>query len=247
VIDVGGDQGEDQDEDVVYGPDNPYRLEDLRRDPVPNWLDVTSDQFHEFKHEVYRECVRRAARSRNFVRGIPESRRDVLRGLQFHADIVQDGEALLTAAEEALVLAQAQGDEGALRANTTIRLASAYRDADNQFGLWDGRFTGTYLTRHREELQELAGEPLSAAWVNALARRIGAATATPGYSLHQRGIALDFQNPQPGITNEMTATAMARWRNTWFHAWLVAHAVDHGFEPYDGEAWHWNYTALMNE
>lgn len=247
MLDLGADQGEDTDEDVVYGPDNPYRLEDLRRDPVPNWLDVTPDRFHEFKLDVYRECVRLAARSRGFVRGIPDDRLGTLRGRHFHADLLDDGEALLSAAEAAIVLAQSQGDEAALRARTTIRLASAYRDADNQFGLWDGRFAGTYLVRHRGELQQLGGDPLSATWVNTLARRIGAATATPGYSLHQRGISLDFENPEPGIRNEKTNTAMARWRNTWFHAWLVAHAAEHGFEPYDGEAWHWNYTALMNE
>lgn len=26
----------------------------------------------------------------------------------------------------------------------------------------------------------------------------------------------------------------------------IEHAGEYGFEPYDGEAWHWNYTALMN-
>src|SRR5690606_27331406 len=122
----------------------------------------------------------------------------------------------------------------------------AYRDADTQFGLWDSRFTGTYVARHRAQLQALEGELLSDAWVNALARRIGAATATPGYSLHQRGIALDFRNPEPGIQNSKTNDAMTQWRNTWFYGWLVEHAGEYGFEPYDGEAWHWNYTALMN-
>jgi LAS superfamily LD-carboxypeptidase LdcB len=247
VIDLGDDQGAEQDEDTAYGPDNPYRLEDLTQNTVPDWIDATLEQYHDFKRAVYRETVRRAARSRGFIRGIPADRIGTLRQRNFHVDLLDDGEALITAAEAALALAQAQGDASALRARTSITLASAYRDADEQFDLWNGRFSAVYVHRHREELQRLAGVPLSTAWVDLLARRIGAATATPGYSLHQRGISLDFNNPQPGIANEKTNAAMVRWRNTWFYAWLLAHAGEHGFEPYDGEAWHWNYTALMNE
>lgn len=40
---------------------------------------------------------------------------------------------------------------------------------------------------------------------------------------------------------------MERWRASWFHQWLVANASGYGFEPYTGEAWHWNYTALIHE
>src|SRR5690606_11650126 len=161
--------------------------------------------------------------------------------------IYDDAVRLIDAATEALAAARQAGDERALRATGRITLASVYRSADTQFGLWDGRFVGTYLTRHRSELEALQGEQLSQAWVELLARKIGAATGAPGYSLHQRGISLDFQNPEPGISNEKTSTAMARWRATWFYGWLEEHAAEYGFEPYDGEAWHWNYTALMND
>lgn len=247
VLDLGADQGAEQDEDEVYGPDNPYRLEDLTQDPVPVWLDVTIEDYHEFKREVYRECVRRAARTRGFVRGIAAESLGSIGVLEFRLELVGDGERLLAAADADLAIAQAAGDERAALARAPIGLASAYRHADTQFGLWNNRFTGTYMTRHRGELEALAGEALSEAWVSLLARKIGAATGAPGYSLHQRGISLDFRSPQPGVPNEKTNTAMARWRDTWFYDWLVAHAAEYGFEPYDGEAWHWNYTALMNE
>jgi hypothetical protein len=248
VVDIGEDLGADQPEDEQYGPDNPFRIDELTRDSVPEWLDVTDEDYYQFKRAVYLRCVRRASSRRRFVRGIPEESRGRLRRLSFRRELIDDGEDLLESAEAALAEAQGQGDERALRATIVpIRLASAYRDADHQFRLWNGRFTDTYVTRHQRMLEGLEGDPLSEEWIARLARAIGGATATPGYSLHQRGISLDFQNPQPGIRNQKTPAAMQRWRDTWFHAWLVDHAAEFGFEPYDGEAWHWNYTALMEE
>src|SRR5690606_5932132 len=91
-------------------------------------------------------------------------------------------------------------------------------------GVRGWRFSQVYMPRHRALLLGLEGDPLSETWVTTLARKIGAATATPGYRLYQRGIALDFRNPQPGVRNEKPNTAMARWRDTWFYDWLVAHA-----------------------
>src|SRR5690606_19210483 len=143
--DLGDDQGDEVNEEVVYGPDNPYRLEDLTQDAVPAWLDVTEEQYHEFKLEVYRECVRRAARTRDCVSGIPAISEGTLRTRPFHTDLVEDGESWMLAAEEALALAQAEGDARALLANAPIRLASAYRSADTQFGLWNGRFSQVYV------------------------------------------------------------------------------------------------------
>lgn len=43
----------------MYGPDNPFQLEELTRDAVPAWLAVTEEQYHEFKREAYRECPAR--------------------------------------------------------------------------------------------------------------------------------------------------------------------------------------------
>jgi peptidoglycan hydrolase-like protein with peptidoglycan-binding domain len=50
--------------------------------------------------------------------------------------------------------------------------------------------------------------------------------ATPGYSKHQSGRAVDIN-----LDNDST-----------LFDWLVAHAGEHGFENYPKEAWHWNYV-----
>lgn len=193
-------------EGQTFGPKNPYRFEDLTQESVPTWWTgrMSEDDYFAFKQRVYRRCVERAAARRSFYYGIPQEQIGRIEGLQFRKELVDDASNLLAAAREALAADQASGDPAASQATGTIGLASAYRSADTQFRYWNGRFTGTYAERHHGELDALGGSPLSDAWVELLARKIGAATATPGYSLHQRGIALDFRNPEPGIKNSKT-------------------------------------------
>jgi hypothetical protein len=54
----------------------------------------------------------------------------------------------------------------------------------------------------------------------------GALAATPGYSNHQRGTALDLNTRSPGV-----------------YAWLAAHAHEFGFRrTVPSEKWHWEYV-----
>lgn len=53
-------------------------------------------------------------------------------------------------------------------------------------------------------------------------------TARPGQSLHERGLAIDFDN--------------CRTRSTACHQWLSVHATTYGLYPLSSEPWHWSTT-----
>ena len=75
---------------------------------------------------------------------------------------------------------------------------------------------------------------------------VGAKIAAPGYSNHQAGLAIDFQQLlTTGVVRNDTGTRWtAAWRRTWFYKWLLTNASGFGFAPYDKEPWHWTYQRL---
>lgn len=135
---------------------------------------------------------------------------------------------------------------------TKVKLTSTYRDADNQFGLWDSRFQGYWNDAQQSDDPKYHVEPgeMGSNEVKKLARYIGVATGAPGYSQHQKGLAIDFAAPTRNTKNKKHASEVngvevkwqLLWRETWLHKWLVDNAAIYGFEAYSGEAWHWNYV-----
>lgn len=112
-----------------------------------------------------------------------------------------------------------------------LGLNSTYRPARRQFELWDGYFLGFYR-QLRPQLSSLPGgvhgDAAALVMLNLVAERIGA----PGYSNHQRGIAVDFK---------LGMTAPKNWEDYWLWHWLNGHAREFGFVPYAPEAWHWEF------
>ena len=53
-------------------------------------------------------------------------------------------------------------------------------------------------------------------------------TAKPGTSMHEKGLAIDF---------ELCST-----RTTTCHTWLAKHAATYGFKNLPSEPWHWSTT-----
>lgn len=62
--------------------------------------------------------------------------------------------------------------------------------------------------------------------------------ARPGYSSHQAGVALDFNN-MSGKKNGATCSNRATNGGAGYK-WLVANAATYGFKQYAVEAWHWD-------
>jgi len=79
---------------------------------------------------------------------------------------------------------------------------------------------------------------------NSPARKIGS-VASPGYSSHQAGVAIDFKN-MGGIGFKSTGKCSGGLRavsNTAGYKWLVANASTYGFSQFSKESWHWDVLA----
>lgn len=128
-----------------------------------------------------------------------------------------------------------------------VYITNGYRSASTQFNSWDSNFK-TYYDRAIREAGLKRGDYSSNAVIN-LSKFIRAKLGAPGYSNHQHGRAVDFfllewNAPQRKKLAYQVSTRKAnvdKWRTTWFWKWLVQHAADFGFCPYDKEPWHWEY------
>jgi D-alanyl-D-alanine carboxypeptidase len=73
--------------------------------------------------------------------------------------------------------------------------------------------------------------------------------AAPGYSNHQGGIAVDFQqNRAKGseISNSYEPNEQKKWRASWFFDWLKKNCARFGFRQYIKEAWHWEHRPIAS-
>ncbi len=160
--------------------------------------------------------------------------------------------SLLSAANRDLKIAQQAGDADARR---TVRLTatSGYRGSDYQRQLWLGYFSdkGGYYDRTRSARDKLPAGPHSDEAVAYMLKPrkqggfgLGGRIAAPGYSNHQGGIAVDLKQVRTNgnaIYNKSDDASRERWRDTWFHRWLIANAAMHDFKPIPTEEWHWEY------
>ena len=164
--------------------------------------------------------------------------------VQMASDAAARAGELLQAANQAIATARRAGS-GGIGATVKVTAQSGYRGSDHQTRLWRAYFTRYYNETDRARSQLAGGRhsPAAVAYmldVFAIPRRI----AAPGYSNHQAGIAIDFRQVLKGtdrIRNSTSATAVARWRASWFFRWLQENAARFGFRPYSAEPWHWEY------
>ena len=87
-------------------------------------------------------------------------------------------------------------------------------------------------TKNQIELRKAhcGGDDHNSIWVKR-ASQCSPATAIPGKSQHERGLALDFAKNGRSITSKSPE-----------FAWLKAHAADYGFYNLPSEPWHWSVT-----
>jgi LAS superfamily LD-carboxypeptidase LdcB len=153
---------------------------------------------------------------------------------------------LLRAANADLQTARAAGHADALR-TMRITAASGYRGRAHQRRVWLGNFVG-YYNDTMEARSRIADGPHSDAALRYMLEvfQIPKRVAAPGYSNHQSGIAIDFQQVRvrgQEVRNSTHSAAVAKWHPTWFFGWLQANAARFGFEPYTFEPWHWEYRS----
>lgn len=114
----------------------------------------------------------------------------------------------------------------------SIGINNTYRSASRQFDLWDGYFLD-YYRAVRPQLYRMPGGVHGEAAAERMREYVGERIAAPGYSNHQRGIAVDFRLGMKGLNQ--------KWSEYWFWHWLNRRASEFGFVPYAPEAWHWEY------
>jgi D-alanyl-D-alanine carboxypeptidase len=149
---------------------------------------------------------------------------------------------LIAAARAALLMAREAGDSDA-RKTLALGATSGYRSPAKQYKLWRDYFPRYYVATAARRAQAPGGEHGTAARDIAL-RETAQWIAAPGFSNHNAGIAIDLAQRRTAgneINNTSNGRDLKRWRDSWFHSWLVTNAKTYGFAPYSMEPWHWEY------
>lgn len=189
-----------------------------------------------FMRKVYDLHVKRSRG--NFVDTLPETALEEVEpgsGKKARKDAARKARAMLAAARAALA---AEGLTGTVR----IGVLSAYRSADLQFDIWQGKTTkgrGGFPhyyqeTKSTRQHPKYGGEHSDKAAAY-LAEYMALYVAAPGYSNHQDGLALDLG------TRKGKGGLIKLYKGSWFHDWMCANARTYQFEPLASEAWHWTY------
>ena len=213
----------------------------LKRTSIPpdglRWFgraDEETPELMAFMRKVYELHVKRSRG--NFVDTLPDSAiEEVESGKKARQDAAAKAREMLAAARAALA---AEGLTGTVR----IGLLSAYRSADHQFEIWQGKTTKgkggfpyyyeeTKATRRTAKYGGEHSDKAAAYLAEFMARFV----AAPGYSNHQDGLALDLG------TRKGMGGLIKLYKGSWFHNWLRVNASTYRFMPLASEAWHWTY------
>ncbi|MBM7784425.1 D-alanyl-D-alanine carboxypeptidase family protein [Tenggerimyces flavus] len=203
------------------------------------WFGPASEETPElmaFLRNVYERHVRwHISRGDSFVDTLPEQSLGTIEGgHKARADAAAKAIELLAAARAALATTAHAG-------KIRIGITSAYRSADQQWGIWQGQFLKGkggfphYYQQTRRARQGMSGGEHGEQAAAYLASYLAQYVAAPGYSNHQDGLALDLgTGPVKGHLGKLGTKA-------WFHTWLTENAGRFHFQPYKKEAWHWTY------
>lgn len=151
---------------------------------------------------------------------------------------------MIARARTDLATAQAHGEAHA-REVADLGMLSAYRATTHQVLLWQNYFKSDFYPRTAAGRAKLPGGPHGRQAVEFILRRaVIPSLAPPGYSNHNRALAIDFRTRESGreITSNFNQDNMRAWQRSWLLAWLKAHAREYGFKPYTVEPWHWEYA-----
>ncbi|HKG24464.1 MAG TPA: M15 family metallopeptidase [Thermomicrobiales bacterium] len=206
-----------------------------------------------FRRAVYQKMLERSAvdPDKSFTIGPgEEDLEEVESGFKMHTVAAADCATLLARArhdrDERKMFAKYKkprdrtaGDKLVIAAGD-ISIASAHRGLDDDFGAWRNTF-GTYFERTKDARAALTGGEFGAAAVNLMVDEMYPIKASPGYSNHTKGLAVDFSTTQGGTPLGPNTSQKDAWTNSWFYHWLVANAADHHFTQLPTEEWHWDH------
>lgn len=223
------------------GPSTPAPTAIGKRTSIPSdglrWFGPGSEETPElmaFMRKVYDLHVKRS--KGDFVDTLPDGALDdVVPGKKARKDAAAKAREMLDAARAKLA---ADGLTDTIR----IGVLSAYRSADHQFDIWQGKTTqgkGGFphyyaQTKATRRHPKYGGEHSDKAAAY-LAEYMAQCVAAPGYSNHQDGLALDLG------TRKGKGRLVKLYEGSWFHDWMKKNASTYHFEPLRSEAWHWTY------
>ncbi|MBC9794799.1 M15 family metallopeptidase [Sinomicrobium weinanense] len=215
--------------------DVPYAVQQTIDASGLKWDGASPEQL-EFMKKVYNINVKRSSARGTFVADVPESDLSTVEGrFKLRANAAGSCIKMLKNVREAIEEAGA---------DATIGLVSAYRSASHQFKLWQDYFPGYYADTEAQRKKKDGGEHGDEA-AQYLASYIRVRIATPGFSNHNNGLAVDLRNVQDGKTyrNKTRKKYTDAWRTTWLWDWLEANAATYKFyqNTHIDEPWHWEY------
>lgn len=215
--------------------------EELLIENIPStnlgWPGATEAQLN-FKRRVYDINLARSAANGTFTADVPAADLSIIEG-QHQAR---------TAAAAACVNMFAAVRSVIARDALVVRvgLTSAYRSASHQLRLWEQYFPNYYNETATDRQRQEGGEHGQAA-AQLCASYVRARIATPGYSNHNNGLAVDLLNVQDGTTFENRARPEKTrlWRDSWLFNWLSSNAATYNYYQNTNidEPWHWEYRA----
>ncbi|WP_052324276.1 D-alanyl-D-alanine carboxypeptidase family protein [Flavihumibacter sp. ZG627] len=206
-----------------------------------DWPGASYDQL-EFMKDVYETCVKRSSARGSFIGDIPSDELAVIEGGH------RAKKRAAAACKLLLEAVRSEIEKAELQVVTGI--TSGYRSASTQLQLWQKYFPAYYndTSAKREEMKGGKHGPEA---IQYMAGYTGARIATPGFSNHQNGIAVDFLNKERGKTlaNSTKPAALKAWKQTWLWEWLKSNANGFGFYQNTkiDEPWHWEYREQVSE
>lgn len=151
-------------------------------------------------------------------------------------------------------LAGATGAGGPAADIEELAVRSGYRSATDQFGIWQ-RWAPVYYRDTRPYRSALPGGEHGPEAARYLAEYTNKRVFSPGYSPHQRAVAVDLTYKyRSGLAPagaerggwapaSSSPTWINTWRRSWFFNWLWRNAPQYGFmrNPDINEPWHWEF------
>jgi hypothetical protein len=216
------------------------------------WPGASEDELA-FMRRVYDEAGKRAALRRPFAMAAddvdviergpcpgrpdenePECRRTHLA----QRDAARAAGALLAAAR-----ALYDGDRQRY-GQSDLMVYTGYRSAPFQLEIWEYHFPARYRATQAAR-ERLPGGAHGQRAAEHLAAHYAARTAAPGFSLHGRGLAIDFGCvTKDGGWIGSNGSFVAAWKSSHCFQWMKANASRFGFRlnPNIDEPWHWEYV-----
>ncbi|MBC7881680.1 MAG: D-alanyl-D-alanine carboxypeptidase family protein [Anaerolineae bacterium] len=197
-----------------------------------------------FMRQVYNRQLEQTSRGRKPSGDLPASHLAVIEGkLLAKPQAALAARCLLKAARIEIQHSYALG---VLRHSQVqgIGVMSAYRPPSRQFANWQENFPQYYKST-RNHRRALSGGEFGEAAVESMVFYIKKRLASPGFSMHNYGLAIDFKARENGVllTTSTNKTNIAAWRDSWFYMWLSHNARKYRFHlnPHINEPWHWEY------